>query len=50
MKVDTSNIANLLARFTGPDLTQTLSNIESAVRGVTADECSAFLENASAGR
>lgn len=50
MKVETSEIVNLLTRFTGPDLTQTLSKIENAVRGVTAGECSSFLENASAGR
>jgi hypothetical protein len=37
-------------RFIGPDLTQTLSRIEGAVRGVTAGDCASFLETAGAGR
>jgi len=45
-----ADIRNLLARFTGPDLTQTLARIESAVRGVTAEGCANFLESAGAGR
>jgi len=45
-----AEIVALLARFTGQDLTQTLSRIEGGVRGVTADECAAFLEEAGAGR
>lgn len=40
----------LLARFTGPDVTATLSRLEAAIRGVTVDECARFLEGASAGR
>jgi hypothetical protein len=39
-----------LSGFTGPDLTETLGRIEGAVRGVTAEECRAFLERAGAGR
>ena len=38
------------ARFTGPDLTQTLARIQSAVRGVSSDGCGCFLEGAGAGR
>lgn len=43
-------IVDLVRRFTGPDLTQTLSCIEEAVRGVTAANCVSFLEGAGAGR
>ena len=50
MKYETSEIMRLLSRFTGADLTQTLGRIEGAVRGVTAEDCSAFLEEAGAGR
>ena len=45
-----AEIAALVSRFSGPDLTQTLSRIETGVQGVTAAECSAFLEGAGAGR
>lgn len=45
-----SDIVALLARFTGPDVTATLSRLEAAIRGVTVDECASFLEGASAGR
>ncbi|MGR9281435.1 hypothetical protein [Rhizobium johnstonii] len=45
-----AEIVALLARFTRQDLTQTLARIEGAVRGVTASECPAFLEEAGAGR
>ncbi|MGI2036322.1 hypothetical protein ACRQ1B_28505 [Rhizobium panacihumi] len=47
---DPAEIMKLLARFTGPDLTRTLSGIEGTVRGVTADQCNAFLEKSGAGR
>jgi hypothetical protein len=50
MKPAPTDIAGLLARFTGPDLTQTLSKIERAVPGITSADCARFLENASAGR
>ncbi|MES6357806.1 hypothetical protein U6M78_12190, partial [Cutibacterium acnes] len=45
-----ANIRDLLLRFTGPDLTQTLARIESAVRGVAAKDCASFLEGAGVGR
>lgn len=47
---DPVEIIKLLARFTGPDLTRTLSTIEGTVRGVTAGQCNAFLEKAGVGR
>lgn len=50
MPVEPTEILNLLARFTGHDLTQTLSRIEGAVHGITAHECASFLERAGAGR
>lgn len=45
-----ADIRDLLLRFTGPDLTQTLARIESAVRGVEAKNCEGFLEGAGVGR
>jgi hypothetical protein len=50
MKSDPSEIVGLLSRFTGPNLTQTLARIESAVRGVTADGCATFLSESGAER
>lgn len=50
MSADPAQIVNLVRRFTGPDLTQTLSSIEGAVRGVTAADCASFLESAGAGQ
>ncbi|WP_439575383.1 hypothetical protein [Phreatobacter sp.] len=50
MKADPAEIIRLLSKFTGPDLTHTLGQIEGAVRGVSADDCDAFLEGAGAGR
>ncbi len=50
MKSNPSETIRLLSRFTGADLTQTLGRIEGSVRGVTAEDCSAFLEEAGAGR
>lgn len=50
MSTDPALIVELVRRFTGPDLTQTLSRIEGAVRGVTAADCADFLESSGAGR
>ncbi|KQR36032.1 hypothetical protein [Agrobacterium rubi] len=47
---DPAETIKLLAQFTGADLTRKLSGIEGAVRGITADQCNAFLEKAGAGR
>ncbi|MBR1158076.1 hypothetical protein [Bradyrhizobium elkanii] len=46
MTADPGEIVKLVGQFTGPDLTQTLSRIEGAVRGVTAGDCARFLESA----
>lgn len=45
-----TGLVSALARFTGPDLTTTLSGLEAAVQGVTAKDCVNFLEGAGAGR
>lgn len=45
-----AEIRDLLLRFTGPDLTQTLARIESRVRGVAAEDYADFLESAGVGR
>jgi hypothetical protein len=50
LKAEPAETMNLLAAFTGPDLTQTLSRIEAAVRGVMVDGCASFLESVGAGR
>lgn len=50
MRAKPTDIVNLLMRFTGPDLTQTLSRIETAVHGITAGDCATFVEGAGAGR
>lgn len=50
MTADPARIVDLVRQFTGPDLTQTLARIEGAVRGVTASDCTSFLESAGAGR
>jgi hypothetical protein len=50
LKSDPTEIIRLLSRFNGTDLTQTLGRIEGAVRGVTAEDCGAFLEGAGARR
>jgi hypothetical protein len=47
---DPATIIQLVERFTGPDLTQTLSRIESEMRGVTAADCATLLQNAVAER
>jgi hypothetical protein len=50
LSAEPSEILNLLARFTGRDLTQTLSRIEGRISGITANDCTTFLEGAGAGR
>lgn len=50
MKADPIQIVRLLARFTGPDLTETLGRIEGAAQGVNVDNCRAFAEGTGAGR
>lgn len=45
-----ADIVSLLMRFTGANLTQTLSRLERSVRGVTVEGCASFLEDAGAGR
>lgn len=45
-----ADIRNLLLRFTGHDLTQTLARIENGMRGVEAKDCESFLEGAGVGR
>lgn len=50
LNADPARIVELVHRFSGPDLTQTLSRIECAVRGVTAADCAGLLESAGAGR
>jgi hypothetical protein len=50
MKPDPAEVIHLLSRFTGQNLTSTLGRIESAVRGISAGECDAFLKEAGAGR
>lgn len=45
MTIAPADTVDLLARFTGVNQTQTLSKIESAVRGVTASDCTNFLSN-----
>lgn len=50
MKSDPAKVIHLLSKFTGQDLTCTLGRIEGEVRGLSADDCDAFLEQAGAGR
>lgn len=45
-----SDIVGALGRFTGSNLTATLSRLEAAVQGVTATDCQMFLDEAEAGR
>jgi hypothetical protein len=47
---ESTDIVTALARFTGPNLTATLSRIEAAVQGVTAIDCQKFLEGDNVGR
>ena len=44
MTDDPTNIVHLPARFTGADLTETLSRIEGIIRGLSVKDCGAFLE------
>lgn len=48
--ITSNDIVRALGRFTGPDLTATLSRLEAAVQGVTAADCQMFLDEAEAGR
>jgi len=50
LKSDPNEIIDLLSRFAGSDLTQTLGWIESRVRGITGDDCAALLQEAGAER
>jgi len=50
MSSDTAQITHLLRKFSGTDLTGTLSRIEHLVRGVTVAECPSFLLEAGAGK
>lgn len=50
MRSDPAKVIHLLSTFTGQDLTRTLGRIEGEVRGLSADDCDAFLEQAGAGR
>jgi hypothetical protein len=48
--IQSTDIVSALARFTGPNLTATLSHLEAAIQGVTATDCQMFLDGADAGR
>jgi hypothetical protein len=37
--MDVAQIASVLQRFTGSDLTSTLAKIEDDLKGLTADQC-----------
>jgi hypothetical protein len=50
VKPDPAKVIQLLSKFSGPDLTRTLGRIEGAVRGISAEQCAAFLEKAGADR
>ncbi|MFM9847079.1 MAG: hypothetical protein ACKVP3_07955 [Hyphomicrobiaceae bacterium] len=50
LKIASADLSDRLAEFTGPDLTHTLSRLETAVLGVTDQECRSFLQSAGAGR
>ena len=45
-----TDIVRVLDRFTGVDLTKTLGRLEDGARGVTAENCGAFIERARASR
>ncbi|MGV7122355.1 hypothetical protein [Sphingopyxis sp. 550A] len=47
--MSTDNVT-ALARFTGPNLTATLTRLESSIRGVTAADCAGFLNGVDADR
>jgi hypothetical protein len=46
--MDLLHVASVLQKFSGADLTATLSNIENLVRGITASNCSRVLATAGA--
>jgi len=48
--ITSNDIVGALVRFTGPNLTATLSRLEAAVQGVTATDCQMFLDGPQAGR
>ena len=50
MEINSTGIAHVLDRFTGVDLTETLGRLEDEARGVTAENCGAFVERAKASR
>lgn len=50
MTRDPVDIVKVLGRFTGADLTQTLSRIERKVRGFSAGDCTGLLAHAGADR
>jgi hypothetical protein len=50
VKSDPASVIHLLSKFTDQDLTRTLARIEGRVRGLSADDCDALLEQAGAGR
>lgn len=50
MKSDPFDIAEMLAGFTGPKLTATFAKLEGSIKGLTAESCQAFLDQAKAGK
>ena len=50
MEINLSGNVHVVNRFTGVDLTETLGRLEAGVRGVTAENCGAFVERAKASR
>lgn len=48
-EIESTDIVSALARFSGPNLTATLSHLEGTVQGVTATDCQMFLDGAGAG-
>ncbi len=48
MKKNTTDVTHLLSSFTGQNLTATLGSIEGTILGITAGDCSAFLQKAGA--
>lgn len=50
LKIKSVDLSDRLAEFTGPDLTRTLSQLETAALGMTDGRCRSFLQRAGAGR
>ena len=50
MEINQTDIVRVLDRFTGVDLTETLGRLEDGARGVTAENCGAFIERTRASR